>query len=82
MQLLYRFSYLYTFMGICVDRYLSLKVAENSRSELHLEDKTKLVNFKKATLCTLVIGNMLLSVLQPEKLDCSQGILLSQLSAK
>lgn len=54
MQLLHLFSYLYNFTGICVGRYLSLKVAEKSRSELHFEDKTKLVNFKKALLCTLV----------------------------
>lgn len=72
MQLLYLFSYLYTFVGIFVGRYLSLKVAENSRSELHLEDKTKLVIFKKGMLCTLVIGIVLLSILQPEKLDCNQ----------
>lgn len=82
MQLLYLLSYLYTFINICVSRYLSSKLAENSRSEFHLEDKTKLVNFEKAMLCTLVIGNMLLSNLQPEKVDCHQGTLLSQPSAK
>lgn len=52
-QLLYLLSYLYTFINICVSRYLSSKLAENSRSEFHLEDKTKLVNFEKAMLCTL-----------------------------
>lgn len=82
MQFLYLFSYLYTFIDIYLSRYLSLNSAEKSRSELHLEDKTKLVNFKKAMLCTLVIGHMLLSILQPEKLGCNEGTLLSQPSAK
>jgi len=64
-------------------RYLFLKAAENSRSELHLGIKTKLVKFhKKAMLCALEIGNISLSILQQEKLNYSKGTLLSQPSSK
>lgn len=82
MQLLCPFSYIYIyiFIGIFVDGYIFFKVAENSSSELHLEDKTKLVNLMKAI--ALVISNVLLSILQPEKPDCNQGTLPSQPSAK
>lgn len=63
-QLLYLFLYLYTYIGIYWCRYLFLNAAENSRPEVHLGAKSKLVKFsKKAMLCTLAICNISLFIL-------------------